>query len=612
MAEITGWLLDVYASAEDVSVWVLGDDGQRHHLHHNLGMAFYAAGRNEELRSLWRWLAEQPEPIRLSRTEKRDLFAGRTTVLAVECKRAGDLPLLFQRMSGIFPSLTYYNADINVSVYYSAVFGVFPLGRVHVDEQAGQITNIAPLESPWEIEAPPLPLSALTLEPDCDPFHAEPQAVLISDGKHKWRLCFEPAWGLLINLRALLARLDPDLLLTAWGDTWLLPRLLELSRETGLPLPLNRDPDAPITHKKERSYFSYGRVVYRGQQVLLAGRLHVDANNAVLFNEHGLEGVFELARVTSLPVQTVARVSPGTGISSMQIVVALKQGILVPWHKQQTEHPRSALDLLQSDMGGLVYQPLVGLHRDVAELDFISMYPSIMAHFNISPETILPGHRNAATGLPVTSSVPGLVPQTLGPLLEKRITLKSKLMTMPAWHPRRNKFKAMAAAHKALMVTAFGYLGYKNARFGKIEAHEAVTAYGRECLLRAKEAAEDMGYTVLHVYVDAILIKKPGVKSVQDVQSLLDEILDRTGLAISLDGIFKWVAFLPSTQDNRISVANRYFGVFQSGEVKARGIELRRHDTAPFIKATQERMLEILAEASEMKDLPEKLESARR
>ena len=102
----------------------------------------------------------------------------------------------------------------------------------------------------------------------------------------------------------------------------------------------------------------------------------------------GLEGVYELARVTSLPVQSAARLSPGSGISAMQMVVALRQGVLVPWHKQQAELPKSAAELMISDQGGLVYQPLSGLHRDVAEIDFISMYPSIMRHFNISPETV--------------------------------------------------------------------------------------------------------------------------------------------------------------------------------------------------------------------------------
>ncbi len=96
----------------------------------------------------------------------------------------------------------------------------------------------------------------------------------------------------------------------------------------------------------------------------------------------------------------------------------------------------------------------------------------------------------------------GLIPQTLAPLLEKRFHLKSQLLTLSKYDCRYKNYKAQAAAHKWLLVTCFGYLGYKNARFGKIEAHEAVTAYGREAALRAKEAAEDMGFRVLHLYVD--------------------------------------------------------------------------------------------------------------
>ena len=43
---------------------------------------------------------------------------------------------------------------------------------------------------------------------------------------------------------------------------------------------------------------------------------------------------------------------------------------------------------------------------------------------------------------------------------------------------------------KWLLVCCFGYTGYKNARFGKIEAHEAINAVARETLLVAKEIAE--------------------------------------------------------------------------------------------------------------------------
>ena len=270
---------------------------------------------------------------------------------------------------------------------------------------------------------------------------------------------------------------------------------------------------------------AYGQVIYRGRQVHLFGRWHIDGCNAMLFHEYGLEGVYELARVTALAGQVVARVSPGSGISAMQMVTALRLGIMVPWHKQQAERPKSALEMMQADQGGLVYQPLIGLHRDVAEVDFISMYPSIMRHFNISPETVADPNakgrdqyarleRVSELGLWIDQDTSGLIPQTLAPLLDKRLELKLRLADLPAWDPRRQTYQAQATAHKWLLVTCFGYLGYKNARFGRIEAHEAVTAYGREMLLRAKEAAEDLGFTVLHMYVDGLWVKKKGLAEV--------------------------------------------------------------------------------------------------
>ncbi len=111
------------------------------------------------------------------------------------------------------------------------------------------------------------------------------------------------------------------------------------------------------------------------------------------------------------------------------------------------------------------------------------------------------------------------MPRTLKPLLEKRIALKMRALRLPAWDPRRRSDKARSTAHKWLLVTCFGYLGYKNARFGRIEAHEAVTAHGREALLQAKEAAEELGFTVLHMYVDGLWIQKAGSSEVADFQA---------------------------------------------------------------------------------------------
>lgn len=614
-SEITGWLLDLYPNPKGgVTLWLIGEDGKRHPLYQKFPVTFYVTGKNEQLRAVWKYLQTQQIPVSLSRAERRDLFSGMTTVLAVEVEQPADQPGLFNALSRQFPDLTYYDADLQFSLRHAAVYGTFPLAKskIMIDE-ANWVQSIDVLDSPWDLDLPLPPMRILTLEPDVDPSHAEPKKLLVQTprGKYKIDLSISPR-AILVDLQSTLSLCDPDLILTAYGDTWLLPYLLKLSEETGLSLSLNRDTDHSIHQKGARSYFAYGQVIYRGQQVHLFGRLHIDIYNAVMYHDYGLEGVWELARITSLPVQTVARVSPGTGISAMQIVTALKQGILVPWHKQQAESPKSAYELLRVDMGGLVYQPTIGLHEDVAEVDFISMYPSVMVHFNISPETILPGKYDPETGLPLTKPEPGLVPRTLKPLLEKRIAIKGELLTMSKWDVRYKHYKAMSLAHKWLLVTCFGYLGYKNARFGRIEAHEAVTAYGREALLLAKESAEDMDYEVLHLYVDGMWVRKTGCSKVEDFEELLDDIVIRTGLPISLDGIYRWVSFLPSRMNRKVPVSNRYFGVFQSGEIKMRGIETRRQDTPLFISKTQLEIIQLLATVSNTDQLPDVLPRIRK
>lgn len=467
------------------------------------------------------------------------------------------------------------------------------------------IRRIENLEDQWALDPAPIPLRILSIAPDTSPSHAPPKAIHLKYEQQEHWFSFEPSRALLVNLNSVLHRYDPDLLLTSWGDTWLLPRLLAMSEECGIPLLLNRDRDAQIYQKKERWYFSYGQIVYKGQQIRLFGRWHIDRQNALFWKDYGLEGILEMARVTALPVQTAARVSPGTGISSIQMLAALRNNILVPWQKQQAEMVKPASDLFEADQGGLIFQPVMGVHRNVAFLDYVSLYPSAIVHFNISPETLgvnVPGaERVPELNLTINRAKTGIVPLALEPLLVKRIALKRRAKTLPRWDPRKETDKKRSDALKWLLVTCFGYLGYKNARFGRIEAHQAVAAYGREALLQAKEAAEDIGLEVLHAYVDGIWLKRADESEPERLDELVEEIERRTGLPIVVDGIFRWVVFLPSRVNDHRSVANRYFGVFQDEEIKARGIALRRRDTPAFIARVQSELLECLAQSKNRK-----------
>ena len=585
MDEATGWLLDVYADQDSgIALWLLTDDDKRLRLRMDFSVTFYAAGDFSILRQAWIYLRDKD--VKLERTVRRDLFLGERDVLSVTTSIPSNLPKIFSGLSRQFSSLDYYDADIPLSLRFIAQTNTHLLGRCRVEQDNEWVRVIEPLNSPWEIDPTPIPMRILTLSPDSNPSIRKPTQLRIRYERGEYSLPLESTRAFMIGLKADLKRLDPDLILTEYGDTWLFPQLTVWSKESGIDLNPNRDESREILTRRADSYFAYGQVIYRGAQAHLFGRWHIDRHNAMSFGEYGLEGVMEQARVTGLGVQEMARKSPGAGITAMQMVTAIRNGVMVPVQKQQVEGMKTLAELIRADHGGLIYQPIIGLHGNVAQIDFSSMYPAIMVKHNISPETV--GQDDAPEGL---------VPKTLRPLLKKRLMLKNILSDLNPRDCRVEIFRARAAALKWLLVVCFGYLGYKNARFGKIESHEAVTAMSRELMLQAKEVAEDMGFIVLHMYVDCLFVQQAGFKQSADFIPLMDAIVDKTGIPIAMEGVFKWVAFLSSKRDARVPVPNQYFGAFIDGSIKYRGIELRRRDTTLWVRKIQLAVLEILAKA---------------
>ncbi len=143
---------------------------------------------------------------------------------------------------------------------------------------------------------------------------------------------------------------------------------------------------------------------------------------------------------------------------------------------------------------------------------------------------------------------------------------------------------------------AIGYLGFKNARFGRIDAHIATCAFSRQVLREAVAIAESRGFRLVHGIVDSMWLKKPGVDTAE-YEDLCREIEARLHLPIAFEGLYNWIVFLNSHTNPRIPVLNRYYGAFQGGKLKLRGIELRRHDSPGIVKRCQTDMLSLFAHA---------------
>lgn len=605
----TGWLLQTYPGPEQgMTVWFIDVDGSRRRLQIDLQVTFYASGPFPRLRQLWRELRRQPIPVRLDRVRRRDLFAGEIDLLAVTVDVAQQARLFYAILRR-FPELTYYDVDIDPALQLVARHEIFPLGycRLQIGKD-GKIVEIEPLDDRWAVEYEHPPLRILYLQPDCDPFHAPPQHLLVQAERH-YQIPLRPLSILFKRVNAVIKRYDPDLIVTAHGDSWLFPLLFHYCSEHQIPHfnPCRDSEKGPLV-RDPLSYQTYGQVLYRASQTYLFGRLHIDGKNLTQIYESGLTGIIEQSRITGLPLQAGARRSPGAGFSAMQVITALREGVLVPYRKAQAERPKSAQALLRADQGGLIGQPQLGVHYGALEFDFISMYPAIITRFNISPETVSDRasikdesiRREEADTVPqlgyrIDHTREGLIPKTLRPLVQKRIALKRLLAHIDRRDCRYATLKQQNNAQKSLQTVAFGYMGHKHFKYTQIEVHESITAYSREAMLLTKELLETAGYEVIHLYVDGIYFKRPEPTSEAEITALLAQIEAVTGLPIGNEGLYKWIIFLPSRADRQASVPNRYFGVFANGEIKIRGIEARTRDTPPFIKEAQMAVIEHMA-----------------
>lgn len=165
----------------------------------------------------------------------------------------------------------------------------------------------------------------------------------------------------------------------------------------------------------------------------------------------------------------------------------------------------------------------------------------------------------------------------------------------------RAKAQAIKSEHKALGVVCFGYFRYRNARFGCAEVHQAIQAYGRAGMTRAREIAQSEGYEMVHTMTDCTFLWRPGVTRA-DALRIARRIGDEVGVPMDVEGVYKWIVFLPSkthSTTSDVGVPNRYYGKFEDGSLKVRGIEVQRHSTPPLVFEVQQGMLDVLGEADD-------------
>ncbi len=507
-----------------------------------------------------------------------------------------------------------HNADLSLWQQFCFQTKLFPYAYAEIDVINGQLKNWQLLESYTQMDYQPVPFRVLWFQPffeDSNLSRGKITKVLIRRSvidQEEEPIVFEEQTEaeIIRNSIQYIQRVDPDLLFTRGGDTFV-PILAEHSVLAGaghLRVGRGSRPLRSYVRRKDagsrgHSYMSYGRVFYSQHGVYFdGGRHHYDVGNSFMWKDGNIAGIHELVRLGCSDPQRIARGTIGTTLSAVQMRTAYYRDTLIPARKADPESFRPAWTI-ETDVGGLVFSPRVGFHANVTELDFLSMYPNIMIHRNVSPETVnctcCANDKKQVvplTNYHICTKKPGIISLSLKNILNRRQHYKAKRNLHPDYDRRQKVLKW-------LLVCCFGYQGYRNARFGRIESHEVISAYSRHGLTLTQQIASRYGLEVVAGIVDSVWVKDPEEEplSLDKVRELRQEVADTVKLPVDHTCDYYWIIFLPRRHELGIGVLNRYYGLKTDGTFRIRGIEIRQSSSPPFIKKLQMNMLNILAKA---------------
>ncbi|WP_336339423.1 type B DNA-directed DNA polymerase [Haloarcula brevis] len=410
---------------------------------------------------------------------------------------------------------------------------------------------------------------------------------------------------LLSAVQAALENHDPDILVCSTGG--IIPTLYEMATDAGVDdFSLSRWPEVDYQQLAgESTYTSYGQVGHSPARYNVPGRAIIDESNTFFYGETNLDGVLDLVSRSKKPVQELAWASIGNVLTAIQICEAHDRGVLVPWNSWRHEFYKPMGTLHDADRGGFIFAPEVDLHENVHELDFSSLYPNIICTRNVSPDVIrcdCHSDRDDVPGLGYSiCDDRGYLVDVLQPIIDARDEIKAAIRREKERddpdEDRLAELEGRSGALKWILVACFGYQGFSNAKFGRIECHEAINAFAREILLTAKQRLEAGGWRVVHGIVDSIWVTPdPDVDDDdrEDLETLATEITERVQIRLEHEAHYDWVAFVPQRESDA-GALTKYFGkVDGDDDFKIRGIEARQRSTPPFIEDVQRDCLDRL------------------
>ncbi len=591
-----GWILDAYTEGSSAFIWIRKEDDSndvlrlQDHYHPSLYILPKTLNEGEQLLCILQNQMDVKSATWVERyTNLREEKRKKLVHVVVEDTLAYRRMLeALKRQDQVMELL---NTDLlHVQQYLFTKLQVEPTSKVEfLCDSSKYVSEIRRLDDSKELAPPPfttlhfnvnIEAASLTPNPQADPIASidlrfEDKETFIEGGEE----------SILRDFEHVIKEKDPDFLVTSNCDSFTFPYLQTRVRLLNLNIQLGRQEVDFNKLDKPLPYWARGRVVIDHEYYGLSQ------------DEWGIAGLVERSRFGFLPPGIAARWTANRVNDSRVCFELLRREYVVPKNTGYFEYIRPMKEIFERDKGGLIIPPKIGkVHSNVAELDYESEYPNLIIKECISFETVTP------SGLKRRDDA--ILPFVTEKVLQRRLYFKRLRKSLPKGSREWWWCEQRQLALKLVLVCIYGTSGCCWNRFGNVLAFEEINRKSREVMIKTKDYVQSQGFDLVYGDTDSIFVKKDNATK-EDYEQLAAQLSRLIGLPISLDHHYRFLLLLPLEADSSMNMEaqKHYFGALYDGELVARGIELRRHDTPAFIKAFQAELIRILFDCSTVEEV---------
>ena len=305
--------------------------------------------------------------------------------------------------------------------------------------------------------------------------------------------------------------------------------------------------------------------------------------------------ILVLARISSMPMEDVSRQGVSRWIRNFLHREHRRRNMLIPNAEEilamKGKTATKAIIKGKKYKGAIVVEPVPGVHFSVADLDFQSLYPSIIKVWNLGYQSILCQHPECRSNL---------IPDTPHWVCTKKRALESLLIgslrdLRVRWYKPRSKdknlpkelkswYNPIQGALKVILNASYGVFGAETFDLYCPPVAEATAAIGRHSITQIINKAKELNIQVLYGDTDSIFLKNPSKEQIEELSRWAESELK---MSLDVDKVYRYIVFS--------SRKKNYLGVLEDGSVDVKGLTGKKRHIPIFIKKAFDKMKERLA-----------------